>query len=221
MKRKIFCACILLILLLVSTACSDTPTPDPEKPVEAAPNATLFSDDFSNPSSGWGIWNRGGALVEYHNGGLRILVHDPQYDFWSVAGRDFSDVQVEVDVFKIGGPDDNDFGVICRYQNKDNFYMLVISSDGYYGVAKMKEGQYSLIGSEQLQYSNAIAQSQAANHLRADCIGSTLAFYANGQLLTEVEDADFISGDVGVTAGAYDISGVDILFDNFVVKKPK
>lgn len=98
--------------------------------------------------------------------------------------------------------------------------MLVISSDGYYGIAKMKDGQYSMINPEQLQYSPAIAQGQAANHLQVSCVGSVLTLSVNGQKLIEALDTDFTSGDVGLLAGAYDVPGVDILFDNFVVKKP-
>lgn len=36
----------------------------------------------------------------------------------------------------------------------------------------------------------------------------------------EAEDEDFRAGDVGVVTGTYNVQGVDILFDNFVVKKP-
>jgi hypothetical protein len=182
------------------------------------PGSVLFADDFSDPPSGWGTWNRGGALVEYRDGGLRILVDETQADFWSVAGQKFSDVQVEVDALLLAGPADNDYGIICRYQDRDNFYMLVISSDGYYGAAKRKGGQYSMIGTDQLQYSDAIAQGQAANHLRADCAGDRLRLYANGRQLLEVRDADFNAGDVGLIAGAYAAKGVDVWFDNFVVK---
>ncbi len=219
MKPRISCLLLLSILTLVGAAC--TSTVQVENSTGALQSgAVLFVDDFSKTTSGWGTWNREGAVVEYHNDGLRILVEQNQYDFWSVAGRSFNDVQVESDVTKIGGPDDNDFGLICRYQDKDNFYMLVISSDGYFGIAKMKEGQYSMITSDQLQYSSAIAQGQAANRLRADCIGANLSLYANGQKLIEVQDTDFPSGDVGLIAGAYDTPGVDVLFDNFIVKKP-
>ena len=188
--------------------------------LEKEPGSLLYADDFSNPPSGWGIWDRAGALVEYSNGGLRIRVDEPHYDFWSVAGQDFTDVQIEVDAALLGGPSDNDFGIICRYQDSDNFYMLVISSDGYYGAAKLKNGQYSMIGTDQLQYNGVIAQGQAANRLRADCVGDELSLYVNGQKLTEVRDGDFLDGDVGLIAGAYAVQGVDILFDNFVVKEP-
>ncbi len=187
---------------------------------QAKPGTVLFQDDFSNPPSGWGLWSREGGLVEYHNGGLRIQVNATQFDFWSVAGKYFGDVQMEVDASKLGGADDNDFGLICRYQDKDNFYMLVISSDGYYGIAKVKGGQYSMIGSDQLQYSDAIKAGQATNHLRADCVGPKIRFYANGQKLLEVTDPDFPKGDIGVLAGAYGVQGVDILFDNVMVKQP-
>jgi hypothetical protein len=209
----------LLTTALLLSACSGSSLPAGGETL--APGTVLFADDFSNTSNGWGIWNRDGALVAYHQGGLRILVDETQYDFWSVSGRQFSNAQIEVEATKIGGPDDNDFGIICRYQDEDNFYMLLVSSDGYFGIASMKEGQYRMIGSEALQYSQSIAQGQATNHLRADCVGSTLRLFANGQKLLEVQDSAFTSGDVGLLAGAYNTSGVDLLFDNFIVKQPE
>lgn len=223
--RKKKCAFLLAMtiaaahMLLWTTGCSSIPQQE-SGPGDSTAGAVLYEDDFSNPPTGWGTWNRGGASVEYHNSGLRILISEKQFDFWSVAGQKFADATIEVDAAKIGGPDDNDFGIICRYQDKDNFYMLVTSSDGYYGIAKMKAGQYSMIGADQLQYSSAIVQGQAVNRVRADCIGNALTLYANGQKLMTAQDSDFLSGDVGVLAGAYDTQGVEILFDNFVVKKP-
>jgi hypothetical protein len=211
---------VTLMFLLVTVGCTPLTTSSASTDL-AAPGDVLFLDDFSNPPSGWGIWSRDGAKVEYQDDGLRIWVSETQYDFWSVAGKNFKDVQIEVDATRLDGPDDNDFGLLCRYLNKSNFYMLVVTSDGYYGIAKMKSGQYSMIGSEQLQYtSSAIHGGNAFNHLRADCVGSALTLYANGQMLMEAKDTDFASGDVGVLAGAYNTPGVDILFDNFMVKKP-
>lgn len=180
----------------------------------------LFADDFSDPPSGWGIRNEEGAQVGYFANGLRFLIEKSHLDFWSVAGQEFQDVSIEVDAIKYAGPDNNDFGVICRYQDQNNFYMFVISSDGYYGIAKLKDGQYSMISSDKLQYSEVITQGQAVNHLRVDCVGDRLSLYANGRKLVETRDADFASGDVGLVAGAYQEKGVEILFDNFVVKKP-
>lgn len=186
---------------------------------EAPAEEVLFFDDFSDPPSGWGLQNREGAQVDYFAESLRFLVRQPQNDVWSVTGKNYQDISVEVDAIKFAGPDNNDFGVICRYQDRKNFYMLVISSDGYYGIVQIKDGQYRMIGSTELQYSESIRNGQAVNHLRADCVGDVLRLYVNGQMLIEARNADFLSGDVGLVAGAYQEEGVEILFDNFMVKR--
>jgi hypothetical protein len=68
--------------------------------------------------------------------------------------------------------------------------------------------------------SDAINQGAATNHIRADCVGSTLTLYANGTQIDQQTDTDFSTGDVGLLAGTYTQTGTDILFDNFVVMKP-
>jgi hypothetical protein len=185
-----------------------------------APGEVLFEDDFSDVPSGWGTWNREGGLIAYEQGSLRILVNDVNYDYWSVAGKKFRDLGVGGDVTRKAGAGGNDFGLICRYQDKHNFYMFLVSSDGYYGIAKLKEDQHSLIGTKQLQYSENIKPDKTGHHLQASCVGDSLRLSVDGQALLEVHDSDFSHGDVGVLAGAYTKTGVDILFDNFKVKQP-
>lgn len=220
MLLKNACAIMaMVVFLLLNHACVPSNVSDESKN-DTVRGSILFSDDFSHPPSGWGLGNRPGDIVEYIDGGLRFQVEDTYYDSWSVVGKNFGDVQIDVDARKVGGPDDNNFGIICRYVDKNNFYMLVVSNDGYYGSAKLKDGSYSMIGMEQLQYSNVILPGEAVNHLRVDCIGETLRLYVNDVKLVEVQDSDFHSGDVGLLAGAYQQKGVKILFDQFVVKLP-
>ena len=38
---------------------------------------------------------------------------------------------------------DGDFGVICRYQDIDNFYGLEVSEDGYFSIWKYVDGEFS------------------------------------------------------------------------------
>jgi hypothetical protein len=98
--------------------------------------------------------------------------------------------------------------------------MFLISSDGYYGIVKLKGDQHSLIGTEQLKYNDRIHPDQSEYRLRADCVGDTLKLYTNDFLLLKVQDRDFSSGDVGLLAGTYSVPGVDMLFDNFKVRQP-
>jgi hypothetical protein len=71
-----------------------------------------------------------------------------------------------------------------------------------------------------MQPSEAIQQGAATNTIRADCVGSSLSLYVNGEKLDEVQDTEFGSGDVGLMAGSFDTPGTDIHFDNFNVTKP-
>jgi hypothetical protein len=184
------------------------------------PNA-VFEDDFSNPASGWETWSdANGSFVAYQNGGLRILVKEKQFDYWSRPGKRFVDVRIEVDAIKLAGPNDNDLGVICRYQDRNNFYAFLVSSDGYAGILKVDEGKYKVISGTQLTASQYVRQGEALNHLQADCIGQSLAMFVNGQVVAQAQDAGFAAGEVGVIAGTNATPGVDIFFDNFVVSKP-
>lgn len=163
-------------------------------------------------------------VTDYVNGGYRIYVNETQTDNWSNPGKYFKgDVSVEVDAAKLPGTDDNDFGLICQYSyvnNNHNFYYFLISSDGFAGIGKMKDGDRQLISTDEMQPAGVIRQGASSNHIRADCIGNSLTLYVNDVQVATGNDISFSEGDVGLMAGAYDVPGVDILFDNFIVFKP-
>ncbi|MBI3160792.1 MAG: hypothetical protein HYZ26_14430 [Chloroflexi bacterium] len=188
----------------------------------------LFQDDFSNTSSGWDRYSDSSGSTDYANDQYAITVLIDTYLFWANPGRDFTDVIIEVDATKSGGTpevdtdDDNNYGIICRHRDVDNYYVLVISSDGYYGIRKRYQGSSELafIGIDGMDYSDAINQGNATNRLRAECIGSTLRLVVNGTTLLEVTDSDIASGDGGLMAGTFSAPNTTILFDNFVVRQP-
>jgi hypothetical protein len=184
------------------------------------PPGVLFQDEFSNPSSGWDQVDDGEAFTDYANDAYRIIVNVENTDVWANPGLNFTDTVIEVEATKLGGPDDNDFGLICRYQSPSNFYFFLISSDGFYSIGKWSGGEQISISSESMEYSEAINQGSASNTIRADCVGSRLTLWVNDQLLVEATDTDFTTGDVGLIAGTFAIPGTDIQFDNFVVREP-
>ncbi|HEX9029064.1 MAG TPA: hypothetical protein VF823_07810 [Anaerolineales bacterium] len=217
---KIFVRLLALSCMgLFMTACAVTAQLSGETTARAS-TQILFQDDFSDKAGGWTTLKSDNKMIAYDQGGLRFFMNDKQFDYWSRPGLRFSDVHIEVDAAKRGGPDDNDYGIICRYQDENNFYSFLISSDGYYGISKMKNGEHSLIGADGMQVSDLINKGDNTNRVAVDCVGDALRLSVNGKKLFEVKDSDFSSGDVGLIAGTADQPGVDIVFDNFIVTKP-
>ncbi|MCC6299780.1 MAG: hypothetical protein IT314_10810 [Anaerolineales bacterium] len=209
--KKFFLLSSFLFLL---SSCASAPAATPPPPS----GTVLFQDDFENNASGWDRLANDVGIMDYDQGGYRMLIRQPQMNFWSTPETDLRDVRIEADVVKLNGPEENRAGVMCRYQN-GNYYFFVISNDGYYAIGKFIDGQTTLLGNNEMQASEMI-QSDSVNHLRADCIGDSLTFYINYNLIAGAKDSDLASGDVGVLAGSFAQPGVDVSFDNFVVMQP-
>lgn len=215
-----------IVLLAATLACSlMTPTAKSSDP------KLLFKDDFSGSGSGWDQIRDTDGITDYENGSYRIFINTlgtqgNGMSYWASPGLGDqlpSDLRIEVDATKSGGPNDNDFGVICRYtkaNDSQSFYQFVATSDGYIGIVLVNDGDQKIISSEKLVPSDALKTGAATNHLRADCIGQTLTLYVNGQKVASAADATLTKGDVGLIAGTYSEPGTDILFDNFSVTQP-
>ncbi len=192
---------------------TDTPTPTPTIPLSVS-----FRDDFSI-DTGWFTVDRGDYGFRLVQGGYLVFVNVLNTPIWSVRQRKFIDVSLEVDASVLSGAEDNYYGLVCRQVNGDNYYALVISPNGSYGIAKAKEGVFSFIQEGEAP-SGVIKSGMEVNRVRADCMGKTLSLYANQVKLVEVEDSDFEGGWVGVIVGTRFSSGVEVLFDNFAAMKP-
>ncbi|MFT3892463.1 MAG: hypothetical protein QM730_12580 [Anaerolineales bacterium] len=212
--RKLILPTLSLILLLSLSTCGSLPISTP-----AAPSGTiLFQDTFETNLSGWDRLANDGGIMDYDGGGFRILIRQPNMNYWSTPEKNYSDVRVEADVTRLNGPEENRAGLICRYQNGD-YYFFIISNDGFYGIGKFIGGQTLLLGQTVMQPSELILRD-GINHVRADCVGNTLTLYVNFTQVATAQDSDFANGDVGILAGAFTQPGVDMLFQNFVAMQP-
>ncbi len=209
---------VLSVILLALLACQSSSLPGLTRGT-ALPVDVLFQDDFANPQSGWKRVNDPAGSSDYAGGRYRITVNSASSEIWANPGLSFTDAAVEVDATQAGGPDNNLFGVVCRYADPEHFYFFALSSDGYYGIGKMNDGRMELIDMQAFEPSEAILRGKQTNHIRAECAGEALRLYANGQKLAEVQDADYARGDAGLIAGTLEKPGTDILFDNFAVRQ--
>jgi len=188
--------------------------------MQQIPEDKKIVDDFSHRKYGWNTWvDEKGSAVSYFRGGLVFIINLSQYDYLSTPVGIFSNTRIEVQAQKLVGPDDNDYGIVCRFQDEGNYYAFLYSSDGYYGIVKVKDHQYQMLNSSSMQFSPHILGKDSTNQLRADCVGTILSMYVNNHLIAQAVDEDFDSGKVGLIAGSFKSPGVAVLFDNFVVSQ--
>jgi len=210
---------VILALTLLLTACQETAfTADTLPWVGEEP--VLFKDDFSDSLGGWMTHSDSLSYAGYEQSGFRLWVGVPNYQLWSVPGLNFMDTLIYARTLKLDGPDDNMYGVLCRYQDEENYYALVIGSDGYYGIFKTVAGERVLIDQEHMDYSDAIHRGNENNEIQAICKGNQLGLFVNGTKLLQVQDDSLSHGDVGLIVSNFSEAGVDILFDDFIVVKP-
>ena len=187
---------------------------------QATQDNQLFFDDFSETKSGWDRFTGEIGSTDYKDKTYQISVHEPNTDLFANAYKLYKDTIIEVSAVRIGGPDNNSFGVICRFQDEKNFYSAQISSDGYAGIFRMKDGIYRLLGQDEMIPVPAILGGSARNTIHFECIGRSLALAVNGAPVDAREDKSFENGDVGLIAGAFEEAGVVIAFDDFKVAQP-
>ncbi len=202
---------VLLILWLVPAlaACGPALTPLP------------YTDDFSDPASGWKTVQDQALTIAYQAGTLQFSIADLDTLAWSVPkDKRFGDFMLDVDATQMAGPNDNSYGVIFRYVDDRNFYRADISGDGYFALFKYKDGKWTKL--QDYVESEAVKQGNATNHLQVIAKGNQFTFNVNGTTMKTFSDSDFPNGNVGVTAGTlFDNAGVRIAFDHVAVSEVK
>lgn len=125
-------------------------------------------------------------------------------------------VVIEVTVTPIAGAQNNWYGIVCRADENDTGYALLISADGFWSIAKVTQsGSRQFLDYLRQWRENDTIQQNAPNTLTAYCVEDYLALYVNGKFVGEYED-DSIDrvGGVGFLAGGAEDDTVTVTFDN-------
>ncbi len=197
---------VVILMLVLLAACAPVATPDAQ--------GRLYYDDFTSRETRWPQSEDELGLTDYDDGTYHIRVDEPSYYLWGLTGEQFADVRLEVDVETVNAVEGGEAGVICRFQDADNYYFFILRPDGSYAALKMQAGELQIMYMDQ---DAAIQVGAAVNHLSVTCAGDELSFSVNDVLLVEITAADFPEGDVGLIAGTNEIGGMDVRFDEFEV----
>lgn len=188
--------------------------PPPEMPTEPG---QVFIDDFSNRDSGWSSEYSPEVDWDYYMGGYRVSVRTSLVTAWNViVDHEYENVRLVVDARKIGGQEENLFGLICRHKfESGSFYAAVISSTGYYAILRQQNNELPVLISEEIGQSVVINQGLTMNLLEMSCVGNRISLTVNGVLLSEVYDSSIQTGTVGMFVSTGATESTDVLFDNF------
>jgi hypothetical protein len=113
------------------------------------------------------------------------------------------------------------YGRDLPLSGRNNFIYGEITSDGYYGISQVKDGDLSILtGGGKLQPSDVILQDAQANQIQFLCAGNRFMLIVNDQFIDEIEAEPPASGDVGLIAGTFDKAGARVRFDDFSAALP-
>lgn len=206
---------IIIFSLAINLACQFPILPNSSGDV-------IFVDDFSTPNENWDIWDKPDeSAVSFFEDGLIMIVSKPNLDIITTNKFSYPDVLIQMTAQKRLGTNDNAYGIVCRYLNDKNYYGFLASSDGYYGIVKVVEGDYKLLSSENMEFDESIHKGRGENSISAKCQSNTLTLSINGVEKTSVIDEDLAAGKSGLITGSF--SGADetaVLFDNFLLMVP-
>ncbi len=179
----------------------------------------LFADDFQSSNTFWRIWfEENVSAASVIEGEMVMILEKSDSDIVTTNHITHPNVEISVDVVKEHGSENNIFGVVCRYVNPRNYYSFLVSSDGYYGIAKKKNGVMQLISSQQMQYDAIINKENQPNTISVICNGEFFQFTVNGKELASLTDDDLAIGGNGLVIGSFEAPGdLVVAFDNFRV----
>lgn len=192
-------------------------------------------------------WEQYPGILEskIENSVLQLSIGSGNRGAYSLADHRFSDFDFRVDARAIDSPLDNAYGIIFRAQDRQNYYLFQVSSDGYYRVVRVLDGDEREL-STWVDMPIVRQGLNATNQLRVVARGSEFQFYINGEqvqlcipndpsaistyyldtclegeMLDTLVDDTISEGKLGVSAQAFRLPegafGVITEFDNVVV----
>jgi len=174
----------------------------------------IMQDDFSDPASGWYEGTSDDSRYSYQDGSYVIDVYPEERIVWVYLGENLDDVEISIDAFVESPVGDSGHGILCRYQDENNFYGLDVTEDGYIAIWKSIPEDYIFL--YDWQYVRELDGHPPAR-LTAICDGDYLGLAVDGVILAEAYDSDYSSGDIGVFVETYTAGNVSVAFDNFEV----
>jgi hypothetical protein len=197
----IFIPALLLALMIVASRA----TANLHYVASGAPDDVLYAATFDSYLDDWQQYDDGSLAAKIDGSALHLTNNAPGSYGYSLATAYFGDFDLRVSARATGGPTDNGFGVIYRFQDQPRtteatwrglalrqfesvflgpkptaaYYKFLISSDGYYQVLRSVSGKAQTLSN--WIPNDAVYQGfDQANELRVVAQGGSFQFSING-----------------------------------------
>lgn len=193
---------------------SDT-TPTANIPAELS---LVYEDDFSDSFGGWDDAFDTYTRKVYGNNRYQIEVTTSNLVAWGLANRDVADFEIEVEARQEDGDPSASYGLLFRFQDRENFYRFDVSGDGFFLLSKFINGQWvTLVDWTESEFINP---GNAGNLLKVTAFGPSISIWANGQQLAAVTDDSLDHGNFGLFVGTFAEPFTWVSYDNLKLWTP-
>jgi hypothetical protein len=178
-----------------------------------------YTDDFSVRFQ-WYEFSDPSAENLWEDGRLRStdLLAD-SYVWWSTSDQTAANLYAEISaqVGECSARDAYGFAIRVGGENYDRGYALEFSCGGSFRIRKFVSGAAPVTLLDWTQTPAIHAGPNALNRMGFLADGNHLYAIANGEVVGDVEDADYVSGTFGLYASSVETPGVTVLYDDFAL----
>lgn len=183
----------------------------------------LYTDPFTKPTTGWPEKKFDNYFIGYHEPEYyHIAISSPNYrtTVFIPDKPEFTDVTIEVDAFtfasKTAESGDFRYGVVFRRSGDDYYAFTISQRTKTWAVLKSTPNELIVLSEGASDKINAF---DVVDRLRVDIKGATFFFHINDEFVTQLDDADYASGEVGFFVQTLDAASLHIHYESITVRE--
>lgn len=182
----------------------------------------LYQDDFTNPATNWPEKKFDNYFIGYHEPEyyhIEVTSSNYKTTVFEPEKQNFGDITIETKVFAVSqktAPEgDFIYGPVFR-RSGDQYYAFTISPRTKKWYMLKSSPNALVVLAEGLE--SGIHDLDVEDLLRVDMQGSKFSLHINDQLVGQVTDTDYTTGEVGFYVQTFDSPNVHIHFDALSIR---
>jgi hypothetical protein len=200
-----------------------TPAKTTPTVVPVSDSNILYQDDFTNPATGWSEDKFDNYFIGYHEPEyyhIEITSPNSKTTVFAPQKQSFDNTTVELKVLtnstKTAATGDFRYGLAFR-RSGDQYYAFTISPRTKKWFVLKNSPSVLTVLTEGTD--DNINELDTDDTLRVDAQGSNFIFHINDEVVGQVTDSDYASGEVGFYVETFDTTNAHIHFDNLIIRK--